>query len=107
MAKQKVMLHPDFADTSFDPGARQLHISRNGVGWELRSDEGDVLSSHPSVDDAIDAALEVSKAEFREILVRGSAGRRFVSAVNQDPQWLTTVEAFRGTRMWKGTEGTE
>ncbi|HEY0021428.1 MAG TPA: hypothetical protein VGB24_00905 [Longimicrobium sp.] len=105
MAKQKVTLHPDFADAAFDPGARQLHISRNGVGWELRSDEGDVLSSHPCVDDAIDAALELSKAEFREILVQGSAGRQFVSAVDQDPRWLATVETFRGTRLWRGEEG--
>jgi hypothetical protein len=99
---QRIVLRPDFALDDFDPSARQLHVERNGKGWELRSDEGALLGTHPSVDDAIDAALEMSRAEFREILVRGSSGRRFVSAVNQNPRWLAAIEAFRGTPQWNG-----
>jgi len=67
-----------------DPSAPRLRVMRNGVGWELRDDAGMLLSTHPSQGDAIDRALERSRARFSEILVRGSSGET-EWAVAQDP----------------------
>src|SRR5688500_7478043 len=75
-----------------DPQTPRLRVTRNGEGWELRADEGDLLSKHPSQAEAIDAALERSKARFSEILVRGSTGRA-EWVVNQDPKWLKLTRA--------------
>lgn len=69
------------------PGAPRLRIMRNGEGWELLDDEGMLVSRHPTQADAIDAALELSKVRFSEILVRGSTGRA-EWVVNQNPRWL-------------------
>lgn len=81
-----VELFYDPAD--LDPTAPRLRVSKNGKGWELRDDDGLLLSAHPSQSDAIAVALEQSQRRFSEILVRGSNGRaewRF----NQNPEWLT------------------
>jgi hypothetical protein len=59
---------------ALDPAAPRLRVSRNGAGWELRDDAGGLLSRHATQVEAIDAALERSKACFSEILVRNSSG---------------------------------
>lgn len=78
------------------PAAPRLRVSKNGKGWELRDDDGLLLSAHPSQTDAIDAALERSKVRFSEILVRGSTGEA-EWRVDQDPTSLELAECWRKT----------
>lgn len=74
------------------PDAPRLHVRRNGGDWELRDDAGEVLSSHPTQADAINAALVRSRRRFSEILVRGHTGcAEWV--MNQDPKWLKLARA--------------
>lgn len=98
MAKRKAPPEPLFDETDLDPNAPRLYISRNGVGWELRSAEGALLSVHDSQSTAIDAAREISQAGFSEILVEGSTGR-YVWQLDQRPEWLTIAEFFRDRPM--------
>jgi hypothetical protein len=101
MAKRKAPPEPLFDKEDLDPNAPRLYISRNGVGWELRSAEGALLSVHESQSIAIKAAREISKVQFSEILVEGSTGR-YVWQVDQDPEWLAIVARLgpRPFRTW-------
>jgi hypothetical protein len=101
MAKRKAPPEPLFDEENLDPDAPRLYISRNGVGWELRSAEDVLLSVHESQSIAIKAAREISKARFSEILVEGSTGR-YVWRVDQDPEWLAIVARLgpRPFRTW-------
>lgn len=101
MAKRKAPPEPLFDQADLDPNAPRLYISRNGVGWELRSAEGDLLSVHDSQSIAIKAAREISNVRFSEILVEGSTGR-YVWRVDQRPEWLAIVARLgpRPFRTW-------
>jgi hypothetical protein len=101
MAKRKAPPEPLYVPEDLDPNAPRLYISRNGVGWELRSDEGDLLSVHDSQSIAIKSAREISKAQFSEILVEGSTGR-YVWPLDQRPEWLAIVARLgpRPFRPW-------
>jgi hypothetical protein len=68
------------------PGVPTLYVSLNGRGWELRCD-GVLLSTHPTRDEALDAAYEQCDREFGNILAEGSTGR-FVFQMEQDPVLL-------------------
>lgn len=61
--------------TDLNPDAPRLYVLRNGDAWELQDEYGDVLSTHPTQRDALDAAHDRSAIRFCEILVRGSNGR--------------------------------
>jgi hypothetical protein len=98
MAKRKAPPEPLFEPEDLDPNAPRLYISRNGVGWELRSAEGALLGVHDSQSTAIQAAREISKVQFSEILVEGSTGR-YVWQLDQRPEWLSIVEFFRDRPM--------
>lgn len=93
MATREPPLERYYDPAALDPDAPRLHVRRNGVGWELRDVAGGLLSAHPTQDDAIDAALCLSKRRFSEILVRGPTGRA-EWAVNQDPAWLELTRAI-------------
>lgn len=93
MATREPPVELFYSPADLDPQAPRLRVTRNGEGWELRADEGDLLSKHPSQAEAIDAALERSKARFSEILVRGSTGRA-EWVVNQNPNWLELARAL-------------
>jgi hypothetical protein len=93
MATRESSIDLYYDPEDLDPDAPRLRVTRNGKGWELRAGEGDLLSKHPSQAEAIDAALERSKARFSEILVRGSTGRA-EWVVNQDPKWLKLTRAL-------------
>ncbi|HEX8317623.1 DUF2188 domain-containing protein [Longimicrobium sp.] len=101
MAKRKAPPEPLFDEADLDPNAPRLYISRNGVGWELRSAEGALVGVHDSQSTAIDAAREISKVRFSEILVEGSTGR-FVWQLDQRPEWLEIVARLGpgGFRTW-------
>jgi hypothetical protein len=101
MAKRKAPPEPLFDEADLHPNAPRLYISRNGVGWELRSAEGALLGVHESQSIAIKAAREMSKAQFSEILVEGSTGR-YVWRVDQRPEWLAIVARLgpRPFRTW-------
>jgi hypothetical protein len=75
MAKREPAVELFYDPEELDADAPRLRVTRNGEGWELRGDDGMLLSKHPSQSNAIDAALERSKLRFSEILVRGSTGR--------------------------------
>jgi hypothetical protein len=87
MATRESTVELFYDPEELDPEAPRLRVTRNGKGWELRAGEGDLLSKHPSQVEAIEAALERSKARFSEILVRGTTGRA-EWVVNQNPEWL-------------------
>jgi hypothetical protein len=84
MATREPPIELFYDPADLDPEAPRLRVSRNGEGWELRGDDGVLLSKHPTQGDAIDAALERSGVRFSEILVRGSTGRA-EWLVGQDP----------------------
>lgn len=92
MATRKTPVELFYDPEDLDPQAPRLCVTRNGEGWELRANEGDLLSKHSSQAEAIDAGLERSKARFSEILVRGSTGRA-EWVVNQNPEWLKLARA--------------
>ena len=96
MREPPVELFYDPAD--LDPTAPRLRVTRNGVGWELRDDAGMLLSTHPTQDDAIDAALDRSRSRFSEILARGSTGR-IEWRISQDPELLRAAESWRKERL--------
>ena len=91
-----VELFYDPAD--LDPKAPRLYVWRNGNTWELQDEAGAVLSTHPTQDDAIDAALERSRVCFSEILVRGSTGR-MEWLVDQNPELLRIIDSLQ--RRWE------
>lgn len=93
MATREPPVELFYSPEDLDPRAPRLRVTRNGEGWELRSDEGLLLSKHPSQEGAIDAALERSSLRFSEILVRGSTGRA-EWVVNQNPEWLKLTRAL-------------
>lgn len=79
-----------------DPDAPRLRIGKTNGCWELRGDEGTVLSCHRSLPDAIDAGLERSQVCFSEILFRGSTGREEWS-VHHNPEWVDLARALNRT----------
>jgi hypothetical protein len=81
-----------------DPEAPRLYVLRNGDGWELQDEAGDVLSTHPTQRDALDAAHEQSAIRFCEILVRGSNGRA-EWYVEQSAAMRKAMEYWRNQRL--------
>lgn len=75
-----------------DPDAPRLRIAKDAGRWELRDDQGVLLSVHPLLPEAIDAALARSAACFSEILVRGAGGDMEWS-VHHDPDFVELVRA--------------
>ena len=70
-----------------DPDAPRLRIGKNAGLWELRTEDGTVLSRHAVLPAAIDAGLERSKACYSEILFRDASGREEWS-VHHNPGWV-------------------
>ena len=70
-----------------DPAAPRLRVGKSAGVWELRDEHGALLSSHPRLPDAIDAALERSDVCFSEILVMAATGR-FEWSVRHNPELL-------------------
>ena len=95
MAKQKAPPEPLYAPEDLDPNAPRLYISRNGAGWELRSEDRALLGVHESQSHAIRAAREISKARFAEVLVEGSTGR-YVWQLDQNPLLAEIADRQRG-----------
>ena len=93
MATREPPVELYYDPAKLDPDAPRLRVIRNGGGWELRADDGELLSTHPTQADAVDAALGRSKRRFSEILVRGSTGRA-EWVMNQDPNWLKLARAI-------------
>lgn len=83
--EQRVKLFYDPAELV--PDAPRLRIGKNAGLWELRADDGTVLSRHTVLPDAIDAGLERSKARYSEILFRDASGREEWS-VHHNPEWV-------------------
>lgn len=90
-----VELFYDPAD--LDPDAPRLYVRRNGTTWRLLDEDGLLLSTHASQDDAIDAARQKSKKRFSEILVRGSTDD-LEWRLDQDPDIEAILDRLRGTR---------
>ncbi len=68
-----------------DPDAPRLRIGKRAGVWEMRDEEGALLSSHARLPDAIDAALKRSEMCFSEILVMATTGR-FEWSVRHNPE---------------------
>jgi hypothetical protein len=79
-----------------DPDAPRLRIAKAAGRWELRDEEGAVLSRHVRLPEAIDAALERSKERFSEILVMGANGR-FEWSVHHDPGLVELARVLNAT----------
>ena len=79
------------------PGAPRLRIAKNDGWWELRDDEGALLSSHPLLPDALDAAFERSATCYSEILVAGAAGRRTEWSAHHNPEWVELARLLNRT----------
>jgi hypothetical protein len=73
-----------------DPVAPRLRVGKNGGAWELRQDDGTLLSAHDSLPEAIDSGLVRSGECFSEILVRNSTGRQEWS-VHHNPAWIDMI----------------
>lgn len=81
-----------------DPDAPRLYVLRNGDAWELQDEAGDVLSTHPTQRDALDAAHGRSAVRFCEILFRGSNGR-FEWHAEQNAAMHQALEYWRQKRL--------
>lgn len=79
-----------------DPDAPRLHVIKNGGGWELRDGHAALLAHHPSLPQAIDAAVERTRTCRGEILVRGSSGRMEWS-VTQNPEFVELARVLNAT----------
>jgi hypothetical protein len=75
-----------------DSQAPRLRIAKTSGVWELRDEQGALLSSHARLPDAIDAALARSEVCFSEILVMAATGR-FEWSVQHNPDWLELARA--------------
>lgn len=75
-----------------DPCAPRLRISKSAGVWELRDNEGALLSSHARLPDAVDDALARSARYFSEILVMAATGR-FEWSVRHNPELLEIARA--------------
>jgi hypothetical protein len=75
-----------------DPDAPRLRISKCAGIWELRDDQGALLSSHARLTGAIDDALARSAECYSEILVMAATGR-FQWSVQHNPDWLALARA--------------
>jgi hypothetical protein len=92
MAKRKAPVELFYDPEDLEPGAPRLRIAKQRGVWDLRDDHGVLLSSHPRLPDAIDAALERSGKCFSEILVMAGSGR-FEWSVQHNPDWLALARA--------------
>jgi hypothetical protein len=81
-----------------DPHTPRLYVLRAGEAWELQDEAGNVLSTHPTQRDALDAAHERSAVRFCEILARGSNGR-VEWYVEQSAGMRKATEYWRSQRM--------
>jgi hypothetical protein len=90
MAKSELPVERFYNPEDLAPQAPRLRIGKHNGRWEVREDEGALLSSHAILPDAIDAALERSEACFSEILVRGADGRQEWS-VHHNPEWMELI----------------
>lgn len=75
MATREPPVERYYDPADLDPDAPRLYISKNGSGWELRDEDGALLSAHAILPEALDAAGERSTVRFSEIIVRGATGR--------------------------------
>ncbi|HEV3051577.1 MAG TPA: hypothetical protein VGX50_14830 [Longimicrobium sp.] len=83
-----VELFYDPAD--LDPDAPRLRIGKGDGRWQLRDDDGALLSCHTTLPDALDAAAERSNVRFSEILVREATGRQEWS-YHHNPDWMELI----------------
>jgi hypothetical protein len=92
MATRKPSIELYYDPEDLAPGAPRLRIAKKRGTWELRDEDGVLLSGHPRLPDAIDAALERSEVCFSEILVMAGSGR-FEWSVQHNPDWLALARA--------------
>ena len=92
MATRKASVELFYDPEDLDPGAPRLRIAKKRGVWELRDEQGVLLSKHPRLPDALDAALERSEKCFSEILVMAGSGR-FEWSVQHNPDWLALARA--------------
>lgn len=90
MATRESTVELFYDPEELDPEAPRLRISKREGVWELRDDQGAMLSSHARLPDAIDTALVRSEACFSEILVMAASGE-FEWSVQHNPDWLELV----------------
>lgn len=78
-----VELFYDPAD--LDPDAPRLRVDKREGKWELRGEDGTLVSTHAYLADALYAAVERSAASSAEILFRDASGRQeFSYRLNPD-----------------------
>lgn len=92
MAKHEPPLDLYYDAEDLDPDAPRLRIAKKRGVWELRDEEGVLLSHHPWLPDAIDAALERSRLCFSEILIMAATGE-FEWSVRHNPEFLELARA--------------
>lgn len=96
MATRKPPVELFYDPEDLDSAAPRLRIGKKAGRWQLRDEQGALLSSHALLPDAIDAALERSKARFSEILVRTASGH-FEWSVRHNPDWTELARLVNGT----------
>jgi hypothetical protein len=97
-----VELYYDPAD--LDPEAPRLYIGKNGSGWELRDEEGALLSAHAILPEALDAAGERSKVRFSEIIVRG-ASSSIEWSVSRNPEMVEFARVLNASPLLEREAG--
>jgi hypothetical protein len=92
MAKREPPVELFYEPEELDPEAPRLRIAKKRGVWELRDEQGGLLSKHPLLPEAIDAALERSKVCFSEILVMAATGE-FEWSVQHTPEFVELARA--------------
>jgi hypothetical protein len=92
MTKRKAPVELFYEPEELDPVAPRLRIAKKRGVWELRDEQGGLLSRHPLLPDAIDDALERSEVCFSEILVMAATGE-FEWSVRHTPEFVELARA--------------
>jgi hypothetical protein len=98
MATREASVELFYDPGELTPGAPRLYIRRSGSVWDIRDEDGGILSTHPSQNHAIDEARTRSRQRFCEILVRGSTGE-LEWRLDQDPEVAEIVDRLRGRHL--------
>jgi hypothetical protein len=94
MATRESSIDLYYDPEDLDPHAPRLRIAKKRGVWELRDEQGALLSHHPWLPEAIDAALERSAECCSEILVMAATGR-FEWSVKHNPEFLELARAVK------------
>lgn len=93
MTTREAPIERFYDPAALDPGAPRLRVRKDGGAWELWDDAGGLVSRHPTLSVALDAAEACSRRCYSEILVRSASGRHEWS-YHHNPEWMALARVL-------------